>query len=217
MPILLHTEEVKVKPVETPTIWHDLYEFFSRRELWLWLAVLATYTTGSSMAITMFRPLLVDLGLSAAQIGLLIGIVSYGVGTLGALLGGLTVNFLDRKKLLIAGSCCQIVIISAFLLPVWGFSSLVILYTLGILFNGIFGFAETATSTIKMDYCDRDSAGRDFTIQTSIVFISSAVAGSVSGWVAEAIGYSGLFVLSAAFALLNLALISKLKIEIIKQ
>ena len=210
MPIFLHQEQMNVKPVGTPTIWRDLGDFFGRRELWLWLAVLATYTTGSSMAITMFRPLLVDLGLSATQIGLLIGIVSYGVGTLGALVGGLTVNFLDRKRLLIAGSCCQVVIISAFLLPAWGFSSLVVLYILGIVFNGTFGFAETATSTIKMDYCDRDSAGRDFTIQTSIAFVWSIIAGSVSGWVAEAIGYSGLFIFSAVLTLLNLVLISKM-------
>ena len=212
MPILLHQEQMKVKPVGTPTIWRDLGDFFGRRELWLWLAVLATYTTGSSMAITMFRPLLEDLGLSATQIGLLIGIVSYGVGTLGALVGGLTVNFLDRKRLLIAGSCFQIVIITAFLLPAWGFSSLIILYILGILFNGTFGFAETATSTIKMDYCDRNCAGRDFTIQTSIVFVSSAIAGSISGRIAEAIGYSGLFILSAVLTLFNLVLISKLKV-----
>lgn len=213
LPILLHQEQVRVRPSgKTPPIWRDLGDFFGRRELWLWLAILATYTTGSSMAITMFRPLLVDLGLSAAQIGLLIGVVSYGVGTLGALVGGLTVNFLDRKRLLIAGGCLQAVVISAFLLPAWGFSSLIILYSLGILFHGTFGFAETATSTIRMDYCHPDSAGRDFTIQTSIVFVSSAIAGSISGTIAEAIGYSGLFILSAVLTLLNLILVSKLKV-----
>ena len=137
LPILQHREKVRIKPKQVPPIWRDLGEFFSRRELWLWLLVLATYTTGSSMAITMFRPLLVDLGLSAAQIGLLIGVVSYGMGTLGALLGGMTVNFLDRKRLLIVGGCFQTLIILGFLLPAWGFSSLVILYSLGILFNGI--------------------------------------------------------------------------------
>lgn len=137
LPILLHTEQVKAKPLgKTPPIWRDL-------------------------------------GLSAAQIGLLIGVTSYGVGTLGALVGGLTVNFLDRKRLLIAGSCFQIVVISAFLLPTWGFNSLVILCSLGIIFHGTSGFTETATSTIKMDYCDRDSAGRYFTIQTSIAFVIS--------------------------------------------
>lgn len=213
VPILLHREQVKVKPYgKAPPIWRELGDFFGRRDLWLWLLVLATYTTGSSMAITMFRPLLVDLGLSAAQIGLLIGVVSYGVGTLGALVGGLTVNFLDRKRLLIAGGCFQAVVIFAFLLPAWGFSSLVILYSLGILFNGTFGFAETATSTIRMDNSDRDNAGRDFTIQTSIVFVSSAIAGSISGTIAEAIGYSGLFILCAVLTLLNLILVSNLKV-----
>ncbi|NJO96368.1 MAG: MFS transporter [Pleurocapsa sp. CRU_1_2] len=213
LPILLHQEQVRVKPPgKAPTIWRDLGEFFGRRELWLWLAILATYTTGSSMAITMFRPLLVDLGLSATQIGLLLGVVSYGVGILGALVGGLAVNFLDRKRLLIAGGCIQVLVISAFLLPAWGFSSLVILYSLGILFNSSFGFAETFASTITMDYCDPDSAGRDFTIQTSIAFVSSAIAGSVSGTITEAIGYSGLFILSTVLILLNLVLISKLKV-----
>ncbi|WP_156114121.1 MFS transporter [Myxosarcina sp. GI1] len=212
LPILQHQEQIRIKPKRVPPIWRDLGEFFSRRELWLWLLVLATYTTGSSMAITMFRPLLVDIGLSAAQIGLLIGVVSYGVGTVGALAGGMTVNFLDRKRLLIIGGCFQTVIILGFLLPAWGFSSLLILYALGILFNGIFGYAETATSTIKMDKSDRDSAGRDFTIQTSLVFVSSTLAGSVSGAIAETIGYSGLFVLSAGLTLLNLSLILKLKL-----
>lgn len=213
LPILLHQEQVRVKPPgKAPTVWRDLGEFFGRRELWLWLAILATYTTGSSMAITMFRPLLVDLGLSATQIGLLLGVVSYGVGILGALVGGLAVNFLDRKRLLIAGGCIQVLVISAFLLPAWGFSSLVILYSLGILFNSSFGFAETFASTITMDYCDPDSAGRDFTIQTSIAFVSSAIAGSVSGTITEAIGYSGLFILSTVLILLNLVLISKLKV-----
>ncbi|MGD1921108.1 MAG: hypothetical protein ACFCAD_20830 [Pleurocapsa sp.] len=83
------------------------------------------------------------------------------------------------------------------------------------LFNGTFGFAETATSTIKMDYCDRDYAGRDFTIQTSIAFICSTIAGSLSGIIAEAIGYGGLFILSAVLTLLNLVLIYQLKINCI--
>ena len=164
------------------------------------------------MAITMFRPLLVDIGLSTAQIGLLLGVVSYGVGTIGALVGGMTVNFFDRKKLLIAGGCLQGIVILCFLLPAWGISSLVILYLLGIVFNGIYGVAETATSTIKMDKSSADSAGRDFTIQTSIAFISSAIAGSFSGTIAEAIGYSGLFVLCAGLTLGNLLLISRLKV-----
>ncbi|VEP15898.1 Arabinose efflux permease family protein (fragment) [Hyella patelloides LEGE 07179] len=148
---------------------------------------------------------------------MLLGVVSYGVGTLGALVGGLTVNFLDRKRLLIAGGCFQAVIISAFLLPAWGFSSLVILYILGIVFNGTFGFAETATSTIKMDRSDPNSPGRDFTIQTSIAFISSVIAGSISGSITEAVGYSGLFILSVVLTLLNLVLIFKLKVEDLKQ
>jgi predicted MFS family arabinose efflux permease len=141
-----------------------------------------------------------------------LGVVSYGVGILGALVGGLTVNFLDRKRLLIAGGCFQALVILAFLLPVWGFSSLIILSSLGILFNGSFGFAETSASTIQMDYCDPNSAGRDFTIQTSITFVSSAIAGSVSGTITEAIGYSGLFILSTVLTLLNLILIAKLKV-----
>ncbi|WP_146132097.1 MFS transporter [Pleurocapsa sp. CCALA 161] len=212
LPILLHQEVVTAKPVVKASISKELAEFFGRRELWLWLLILATYTTGSSMAITMFRPLLVDLGLSTAQIGLLLGVVSYGVGTIGALIGGMTVNFLDRKKLLMVGGCLQGIVILGFLLPAWGISSLVILYLLGITFNGIYGVAETATSTIKMDKSSADSAGRDFTIRTSIAFISSAIAGSFSGTIAEAVGYSGLFVLCVGLTLGNLLLISRLKV-----
>jgi MFS transporter, PAT family, beta-lactamase induction signal transducer AmpG len=58
-----------------------------------------------------------------------------------------------------------------------------------------------------VDYCDPNNAGRDFTIQTSIAFVSSAIAGSVSGTITEVIGYSGLFILSTVLILLNLVLI----------
>ena len=60
--------------------------------------------------------------------------------------------------------------------------------------------------------CDRHSAGRDFTIQTSIVFVISAIAGSISGTITEVIGYSGLFVLCVGLTLFNLVLISKLEV-----
>jgi hypothetical protein len=41
-----------------------------------WLLILLLYSASSSMAPTMFRPLLVDIGLSLSDIGWLLGIVA---------------------------------------------------------------------------------------------------------------------------------------------
>ena len=77
----------------------DIVNFFRRPGIGAWLAILTLYTTGPYMASRMFRPLLVDIGLSLADIGLMLGIVSYGVGILGAIAGGFPIGDLGKKAI----------------------------------------------------------------------------------------------------------------------
>ena len=51
----------------------DIVNFLRRPGIGSWLAILALYTTGPYMASRMFRPLLVDIGLSLGDIGLMLG------------------------------------------------------------------------------------------------------------------------------------------------
>lgn len=103
IPVLWHKENSsKNREVShsTPALM-NLVNFCRRPEMWRWLLILVLSTAGETMAGTMFRPLLVDIGLSLAEIGLLLGVVSYSAGMLGAMTAGLFINPLGRKRSLI--------------------------------------------------------------------------------------------------------------------
>ncbi|OKH20901.1 hypothetical protein NIES593_17405 [Hydrococcus rivularis NIES-593] len=61
---------------------------------------------------------------------------------------------------------------------------------------------------LMMDYSRLGMAGFDFTLQVSIVFVGSLFAGTISGFIAKAVGYQGAFAISVALSLIGVALVS---------
>jgi predicted MFS family arabinose efflux permease len=62
------------------------------------------------------------------------------------------------------------------------------------------GMATAALFTVMMEKCRPEHAGTDYTVQASIVVIATGAAASVSGFSAQALGYSGHFLLAAALS-----------------
>ncbi|MBE9171411.1 hypothetical protein IQ238_29280 [Pleurocapsales cyanobacterium LEGE 06147] len=60
----------------------------------------------------MFQPLLVDLGFSLADIGLLTGVIGFSAGMVGAPLAGVLITPLGRKRSLIIFGILQSVAIA---------------------------------------------------------------------------------------------------------
>jgi MFS transporter, PAT family, beta-lactamase induction signal transducer AmpG len=52
---------------------------------------------------------------------------------------------------------------------------------------------------IAMDHSRHGNAGFDYTLQVTIIFIGSLVAGSFSGFIAETLGYFGAFIIGAIY------------------
>ena len=165
-----------------------------------WTLILMLYGIGPYMALTMFRPLLVDLGLSMGEIGLLLGVVSYGAGLLGAVVAGLNISRLGRKRALVIFSALQGIAIAAYCLPALGFTQLPLLYLVATVAQFINGMAMTALFTVMMDKSDAATAGTDYTVQSSVVYISGILGATFSGIIAEAIGYGGVFAVAFSFA-----------------
>ncbi|WP_235658749.1 MFS transporter [Fischerella thermalis] len=87
--------------------------------------LLVLYPLGDSMANSMFKPPLVDIGLSLEEIGWLLGVVSAGIGILGALAAGFLINPLGRKRSLIVFGVMQTIAVTAYILPTVGVTNLV--------------------------------------------------------------------------------------------
>jgi MFS family permease len=74
-----------------------LVNFCRRPLMWRWLFILVLYIVGTTMATTMFRPLLVDIGLSLADISFLMGVVGFSASMLGLLLAGVLIARWDAS------------------------------------------------------------------------------------------------------------------------
>jgi len=173
-----------------------LLSFVRRSGALIWLVFILLYVTGSSMAATMFRPLLVDLGLSMADIGWMTGIVGSGAAIIGSLLAGGLMQPLGRRRALILFGLLQAMAVVALTLPAMGIQNPVVLY--GVSVGEVFAraLASTALFTVMMDKSRRDTAGSDYTLQSSVYIIGHHVGiPALSGFIAAALGYTSVFLI----------------------
>ncbi|MEM7062453.1 MAG: MFS transporter [Cyanobacteria bacterium P01_B01_bin.77] len=192
--------------------------FVQRPGMGLWLLVLGLYAAAHNLSATMFTPLLVDSGLSAADIGSLLGVFGTGMSILGTLFAGVLIAKLGRKGTLLTASAIALTGVLFYFLPTFGLTQPPILY--GIVSFAFFslGMVGTTAFTIMMDKSRPDMAGTDYTLQTSLINIGSVLSAAISGVLAEAVGYRGVFALSGVLGLGCLLLIAKgLNLSIQKQ
>ncbi|MCU0532944.1 MAG: hypothetical protein MUD14_03485 [Hydrococcus sp. Prado102] len=98
--------------------------------------------------------------------------------------------------------------IATFILPTIGFTSLPVLYLVCVGFQFTYSMALVPLYALMMDNSRLGTAGFDFTLQVSIVFIGSLLAGAMSGFIATPVGYQGAFAISVALSLIGVALVS---------
>ncbi|MFQ4144464.1 MFS transporter [Chlorogloeopsis sp. ULAP02] len=180
--------------------------------MWYWLLFLLLYIAGNAMAPIMFRPLLVDIGLSLEEIGWLLGIVSVCITMIGGLLAGVLINSLGRKRALLLFGSFWVVARAAFLLPAFNIASLPILYFVITVTSITSGMIAITTSTIMMDKSRKETAGSDYTFQNSIAYFGGTIAAAIGGLLATVIGFKGVFTVSMAIALVSVILATKLSL-----
>jgi predicted MFS family arabinose efflux permease len=162
---------------------------------------------GDSVTGLMIRPLLVDRGLSLPDIGWILGIVSYSARLISALIAGLVIVKLGRAKSLIIFGFIAALSTLLYIIPAIGISSLLVIYTVCILVNSTQSMAYTALLSAMMDKCEKNTAATDYTIQVSVMFLGGIAATVLSGMLATTMGYSFIFMISAAVSLLSVFLI----------
>ncbi|MDJ0600780.1 MAG: MFS transporter [Crocosphaera sp.] len=208
IPVLFYRENLASYRSEKKINWMVFLKFFRAPGIGLWIIILLLYMMGVTISSTMFRPLLVDLGLSMAQIGVMNGIVAYSAGLVGAFVGGFLMKFLGRKNALIIFGILMMTANAAFILPALGFSDLPVLYSVSIWHQFAYSMACIPMFTVMMDNSRLGTAGFDYTLQISIVFVGSLTVGSLSGFIAKEIGYQGAFALSAAITLVSVIVVA---------
>jgi len=168
------------------------------------LLVVFVFKIGESFASAMIKPFLTDQGFGLEEIGWLIGTVGFIGGLLGALVGGAVAGAIGRRRALIGFGLVQVAAVSSYAvlasfdLPRGLYAAVIGLEHFGV------GTATAALFTAMMDWCDVRSSATDYTVQASAVVIATGTASSLSGFVAERLGYSGHFTLATVVAVLAL-------------
>ncbi|ABW31391.1 MFS transporter [Acaryochloris marina] len=212
MPLLWHRETIRpmgrvtgksINPALDPLIAYCkiFIESCQRPGIRIWLLTLAVITAGYNFSAAMFRPLLVDLGFSIADIGRMIGIFGIAMTMLGSAAAGLLMAKLGRQRaLLIAANTLAVGTFSNVLLT-YGFTQLPVLNTIiGVTFFA-FGILGTTAFTIMMDKSRIELAGTDYTLQTSVIALCSILSAALGGVIASIVGYRGIFILSTGILL----------------
>lgn len=206
-PVIFHRENVTLPKTDYQLSLSALGGFFKQTRIWGWLLILIVYMMGVTIASTMSRPLLVDLGMSLTDIGILNGIVSFGGGFVGSILGGFWLKSLGRKRGLIIFGVLMSGAIALWILPALGFASLPVLYLIAACLHFTYSMACVPMFAIAMDNSRQGNAGFDYTLQVTIIFVGSLLAGSLSGFIAEIVGYSGAFAIAACLSFLGVLLV----------
>ena len=209
VPIWLHREQTKTRSIGKKPNFMALINFCRRQGIPRWLLITILYTMGARMAFTMFRPLLVDLGFSLPDIGLLIGIIGSSAAMVASPIAGILITPLGRKRSLIIFGIFLSMAIALFLIPAVGINSFALICLICIVVQMAIGMTHTAQFTVMMDKSQLDTAGTDYTLQVSIKAFGGLIASTLSGVIAEALGYIPLFVIAIFIGLASVLLIAK--------
>ncbi len=207
LPVLSYQENIAVAKTDSRLSLSTLRGFFQQPAIGKWILVLLVYMMGVTITSTMSRPLLVDLGMSMSDIGVLNGIVSFGGGFVGSILGGFILKSLGRKRGLIIFGLLMAGGIALWILPAIGFTSLPILYFVAASFQFTYSMACIPMFAIAMDNSRQGNAGYDYTLQVTIIFVGSLLAGAGSGFIAESLGYPLAFAIASGISLLGVLLV----------
>lgn len=177
---------------------------------WL-LAFIATYKLGESMADAMFSPFLVDAGYTPAQLGKWIGTYGAAASIAGSLAGG---EVARRLPLLAAVGVTATLRAAALCAPLYlalrgsPLPGEIIAATAAEHFFG--GALTTAMFAFMMSQVRREVGATHFTLLASVEGLGKSP-GLLSGFLAKAIGYAGVFAIAVALSLAFLLLLLPLR------
>jgi MFS transporter, PAT family, beta-lactamase induction signal transducer AmpG len=171
------------------------------------LLVMLTYKAGETMADAMWKPMLLDRGVQAADIGLWAGTW----GMICSLIGTSYAGVLARRVALPALLCWIAIARAAGLLGEWwaaahpalGAPALITITCAEHLAGGAI---TTVVFALMMRHTDREIGATHYTLLASVEVLGKVSLGAFSGVITRAIGYPQLFALGSALSVAFIAL-----------
>ncbi|GHG70119.1 MFS transporter [Comamonas sp. JC664] len=200
--------------------WRELFQRLKQALLlpgsgWL-LLFIATYKLGESMSDVLFKPFLVDSGITPAQIGLWVGTWGTAASIVGSLAGGLLASRMSLLGAVGLTATLRVVpLVGRWLLATGGVTdSSIIAVTMAEEFFG--GALTTVMFAFMMSRVDRRIGATHYTLLASLEVWGKAPAGPLAGWLADprhglGLGYASVFLLGIVLSVAFLGLLVPLR------
>ena len=191
---------------ETKRIFKEFVEawvtFFKKPGVWLAIVFMLLYRLPEAFSVKMLTPFLLDpvdaggLGLSTAQSGLVYGTVGVIALTVGGILGGLYAAKRGLKRSMWPMSMalalpCAVYLFMAMTQP----TRLWIIYLCVALDQFGYGFGFTAYMLYMIHFSEGEFKTSHYSICTAFMALSMMLPGLFAGWMQEALGYIGFFII----------------------
>lgn len=207
IPVLAFAEtKVLPKPALAANAPMDVFGLLKQPGFILWLVVVATYKLGDSLGSPMIKPMLIDQGWTLAGIGQLT-LISTLVGIAGAALGGYLYSRLGALRLLLLAGVAQALGLGLMATLLEAGTDISRVYSVALFEQAADGLSTVALFAAMMRQCRAGFEGGDYTLQACAQLLIAGFVGSASGVLANAYGYSTLFIISALVALAALPLV----------
>jgi MFS transporter, PAT family, beta-lactamase induction signal transducer AmpG len=198
-PILLMREPSRAPDAVTVTL-RSVLAAVRQPGIGPWLLLLSVYKAGEAATGPMLKTLLVDAGWALEDLAWTSGLLGSAAGLCGALFGGWATGRIGRRPALVGFGVVQAAGIALCVVPaVTGQGAGACL----VVEHVTSGMATAALFTKMMDKCRPGLEATDYTLQASVVVLATGVAGSLSGTLADAVGYGPHFALCALLALIG--------------
>ena len=204
--LILPRTEFSSEKKSASSIARDLLDafasFFRKDGVWLAIVFMLLYRLPEAFSVKMLTPFLLDsaqdggLGLSTSQCGLVYGTVGTVALTAGGILGGLAAGRWGLRKSLWPMSLslalpCAVYLYMALAQP----SNMPTIYFCVALDQFGYGFGFTAYMLYMMWFSQGRFKTSHYAICTAFMALSMMIPGIFAGWLQEALGYTGFFVI----------------------
>lgn len=181
--------------------------FFRQKNIGGHILLLFLFYSGIIGILTMVKPYFVDIGYDMKEIGIISGIFGTACGVLMTLPAGLYI----RKKGIIKSIWIFPVVNLVAALYFYGLTytnhATYLVYIGVALLWGAYAMSSVFVYTMGMHVVRKGREGTDFTIQIVLTHLSSLIIAIMSGKVADAITYRGLFAIEIGIGILILAVL----------
>ncbi|WP_346855947.1 MFS transporter [uncultured Draconibacterium sp.] len=181
--------------------------FFRQKKIGAHVLLLFLFYTGIIGILTMVKPYFVDLGYDIKEIGFISGIFGTACGVIMTIPAGMYIRKRGIVKSIWLFPVLNVLVAAYFFGLTYTNHATYLVYIGVALLWGAYAMSSVFVYTMGMHIVRKGREGTDFTIQIVITHLSSLIIAIMSGKIADAITYRGLFGIEIGIGILILILI----------